>query len=1050
MNLKSDESSIAIISKCIAISNDNDDPLAKLSKAISFHLNLPEYQNILELLQNTTKISDRSFLAICLLRFYKNHENIIDQDSTLKIEMVKLFDDIFANEIYKKLKINNKTQTYEKLAQLVEFIEKAESIKFNIDSLQKLKKFKQDFYKYFNGQYKTIITPFLEKDIFEKEMSNIFLTLEDYLKSPNLTTFQEIKNLLVTNIEICKNMDSEYNNMYILRPLEKILNLINKDFDKNPDSQPSKILISSSGKKYPLLSPIGTRFNLIVQLKNIEAGKAFNAKVTLTGTSKNINLISERQHIGKLEGKRTINLEFTAEVISNEKQMHVNVEVEWENYNQEKLYKKKKLLFNAQRIDINWNELQEKDPYSIEAVDSEDELIGRDDILNELYKGLKKKKNINSFYIHGQKRVGKTSIAKALKSKLEKEKEEFTVIYIEAGDSVGTTFQDTIKNLGNKICKHLKREYRKELIDIETPIFDDSIQPIVDFLDDVSYELKDKKIVFIFDEFDEISSELYKRSSIGDAFFLTIRSLSNKPFYSFILVGGEKIDFIISIQGEQLNKFDSCRVDYFDKEHWQQFKELVQKPVQEFIDITDEAIEKIYNETAGNPFFTNVICKEMLDLAVSKKDTHITNIEVAEAIKKSLQKTETQRFSHFWEDGIREDNDKEEEISYKRRSVLLALSMIHKNNKSLTQMHIKDQLINEFDANEVEKILKEFVDRKILIENNDLYKFRINFFKDWLLKYGTEKIIMTLSDEQKIKRRKQEEKEAKVNSQEIKEFIEDYKITYNGRSLTTDDIRAYIEQFESNINQRIIFDIVKNCTYYDISNIKIIMKRIFDEIKSYIADEKLPSITYSSGKKITNVLVSNLDNLGKSSTQYAKYFADENMILQKNTTETNKILEKIQNDSNIKFLVFTDDFIGSGSNIIDNIKKIKTDYPEVFTKDIYIFIGVITGFLEGKEKIENELIKLKLKNIKIIIHEPLTENDRCFSDTSKIFTNPQKRKEAENLCWEKGKELVSKNPLGYGDCQATIVFPDTCPNNCLPILWKRTNTFSPLFERKIT
>ena len=228
------------------------------------------------------------------------------------------------------------------------------------------------------------------------------------------------------------------------------------------------------------------------------------------------------------------------------------------------------------------------------------------------------------------------------------------------------------------------------------------------------------------------------------------------------------------------------------------------------------------------------------------------------------------------------------------------------------------------------------------------------------------------------------------------------------------------------------------------------MKRIFDEIKSYIANNKLSSITYSSGKKITNVLVSNLDNLGKSSTQYAKYFADENMILQKNTTEINKVLEKIQNDSDIKFLIFTDDFIGSGANIIDNIKKIKTDYPEIFTKELYIFIGVITGFLEGKEKIEKELIKLNLENIKIIIHEPLTESDRCFSDTSKIFTNPQKRKEAENLCWEKGKELVSKDPLGFGDCQATIVFPDTCPNNCLPILWKSTNTFNPLFERKIT
>ena len=85
-----------------------------------------------------------------------------------------------------------------------------------------------------------------------------------------------------------------------------------------------------------------------------------------------------------------------------------------------------------------------------------------------------------------------------------------------------------------------------------------------------------------------------------------------------------------------------------------------------------------------------------------------------------------------------------------------------------------------------------------------------------------------------------------------------------------------------------------------------------------------------------------------------------------------------------------------------------------------------------------------------MVHEPLTESDKCFSESSKFFNNPQKRKEAENLCWEKGKELVSKNPLGYGNCQAIIIFPDTCPNNCLPILWKETKNFKPLFKRQIT
>ena len=437
----------------------------------------------------------------------------------------------------------------------------------------------------------------------------------------------------------------------------------------------------------------------------------------------------------------------------------------------------------------------------------------------------------------------------------------------------------------------------------------------------------------------------------------------------------------------------------------------------------------------------------MLNIAIDKKDTHITEIEIEEAIDKSLQKTEIQRFSHFWEDGIREDNDKEEEISYIRRSILLSFANLNQKNKILSSEHIKDDLLNEFNEYEIEKVLKEFVDRRILIENNNIYVFRIKFFKHWLFKYGIEKIIMTLSDEQKIKQRKDEENNAKISSKEILDFVSQKQ--YKGQMLTTDTVRAYLNQFDNNINQRIIFQILQNCTYYNITNIKIIMKRLFSEIKFFINSNNLPAINYSSGKRVGNVLVSNLDSLGKSSTQYAKYFSDENMVLHNNTIEIGKILEKLKNDNKINFLIFVDDFIGTGNNIINNIREINKKYPEIFKKDIHIFMAIITGFLDAKEKIEQELEKLGFKNIKIIIHEPLNENNKCFSENSKIFTNSIQKKEAEDLCWNFGNKLVSNNPLGYGNCQVAIIFPETCPNNCLPILWAKNKDFIPLFERTI-
>jgi hypothetical protein len=40
-----------------------------------------------------------------------------------------------------------------------------------------------------------------------------------------------------------------------------------------------------------------------------------------------------------------------------------------------------------------------------------------------------------------------------------------------------------------------------------------------------------------------------------------------------------------------------------------------------------------------------------------------------------------------------------------------------------------------------------------------------------------------------------------------------------------------------------------------------------------------------------------------------------------------------------------------------------------------------------------------------------------------------------------------RSPLGFGDCQALVVFETGCPNNSVPILWKQTGEWQPLFPR---
>lgn len=64
-----------------------------------------------------------------------------------------------------------------------------------------------------------------------------------------------------------------------------------------------------------------------------------------------------------------------------------------------------------------------------------------------------------------------------------------------------------------------------------------------------------KRFIIILDEFDEIHPEMYRSGPLAETFFANLRTLAARKNLAFILVGGEKMPFIIGAQGDQLNKF---------------------------------------------------------------------------------------------------------------------------------------------------------------------------------------------------------------------------------------------------------------------------------------------------------------------------------------------------------------------------------------------------------------------------------------------------------------------------------------------------------------
>ena len=118
------------------------------------------------------------------------------------------------------------------------------------------------------------------------------------------------------------------------------------------------------------------------------------------------------------------------------------------------------------------------------------------------------------------------------------------------------------------------------------------------------------------------------------------------------------------------------------------------------------------------------------------------------------------------------------------------------------------------------------------------------------------------------------------------------------------------------------------------------------------------------------------------------------------------------------------------------------------TKQVTVFISVICGLHTGIKQLK-DTIKGGPFNPEVVVGDSLTEKDQCFTDQSEVFSSDSERERAKQITFEYGKKL-KQQPLGYKNSQLLVVFPDNCPNNTLPILWKESTgkvKWTPLFKR---
>ena len=864
-----------------------------------------------------------------------------------------------------------------------------------------------------------------------------------------MTEYTAAKERLEAVLDDCTRYDTRYVAKFFQPFFTALLHQLTTNFETSSFNLPGDLSLRDLGKKYPF-TVSDAEVRLAFAVKNKGSGMAFDVELSLE-TDDCLSLNSPSQFFDQVDSGESFEpVEFPATVVkATDTSVIVVYTLRWTNGDGSHDTLEDLIELPTQPSNIPWDTLKHAEPYSLEPVSNANELIGRSEQTRLLISKLKAQ-SVGSFCIYGQKRVGKTSVVTTLEDM--PEVESITILYLDTGMFIVPDARETINNLGMKICTVLLQK-NPRLAGLTAPHFNGALSPLDDFLTAAFGLDPALRLVVVLDEFDALPSELYRRGNVSHAFFMTLRSLSARRPLGFILVGGEGMSEILSTQGEVLNKFRPLRIDYLERQsQWSDFVELVRRPVEGWATITDEAVTKLYDVTAGNPFFTKFICTELVEDMKRRRDAYVTGVEMDRAIRTAVNQAAINHFQHFWDDGVIATTDERiDQERASRRRVMLALGEVLRSKDRCTIENISTKASRfGLGETEVRRVLADFEKRKILVQAEEEYSCKVRLFERWLVDEGVNELDLTLVEEESLRTKRETEENLRVKDREISTLVDEWG-SYRGRQVTDVTLKSWLDQFETAEDRRVVFKLLKELRFYSGGLIREKLRIGHNFVRSELAARGVVrrAVRYRARKVTDNILISFFGGEGKRGQTYAKLYADENKIYHNRITTPERLRKQLEDLADVSGIVFVDDFIGTGRTAAKSLKEALSPISDLTAQlEIDVFLISVSGFAEAAEKVERDLSKVSY-SFRVSICDPLGDSDKCFSERSEILPDSAKRVRAREIVESYGKRVFKQHPLGFGNCQALIVFENTCPNNSLPILWAqgRYNNWRPLFSR---
>ncbi|MGD8623775.1 MAG: hypothetical protein PVJ34_04510, partial [Anaerolineae bacterium] len=355
--------------------------------------------------------------------------------------------------------------------------------------------------------------------------------------------------------------------------------------------------------------------------------------------------------------------------------------------------------------------------------------VGRQDVFDFVRENLLGAYQNNVIVLHGQRRTGKTSILYRLQEIMA---DTHLAVLVDMQGKAARGTADFLYALSDDIAYAL--ESHEAYVDLpgraayeEAPEFtfrSRFLRSAIQALDDGGGN--GRNLLLMFDEFEELQKRVDDERLEPEIFSFLRNLMQHEPRLDFLFSGTHKLEELGAEYWSILFNIAAYkRITFLDPD---EVRRLAAEPVAEFnMEYDPLALDRIIQVTAGHPYFTQVVCHEMVAFHNERERNYLTVTCVDNVLERIIERGEA-HFKYIWAGATADE----------RRAMLALADLLPDADAAATPAQVGEELARkgyELDDDARTRALAHLQARDIVTRSgpqSSLYRFKIDLIRRWI------------------------------------------------------------------------------------------------------------------------------------------------------------------------------------------------------------------------------------------------------------------------------------------------------------------------------